>query len=763
MSAKVSSPPLPPLVFDVTGMDCGDCARSVERVVAQLPDVNNATVSFGAGTLTVNHDANVANDLAHTVERAVDRAGYTALLRIEGQAARLVRDPWWQNRKLIPTAMAVVLWIAAFSIDQLTSAHAVSVGLYMAAIVIGGFPIVRAGVQSVQARRIDMNVLMTISVAGAALIGEWSEGALVVVLFTVGTTMQAVTLDRTRSALRSLLDLTPEDATVLREGIEVTVRAASLTVGDVVRVRPGERIPADAQILAGMSALNESAITGESLPLEKGEGDSVYAGSLNGSGALTLRVTALPSNSTLAKIVHLVEEAQASKAPSQQLVDRFAAIYTPAVVGLAALIALFGWLMLNDGETWFYRALVLLVISCPCALVISTPVSIVSAIGAATRQGMLVKGGAALEEAGRSRLVAFDKTGTLTLGRPTVTRIVIPTVHPASGQLTERDLLALAAAVERDSEHPLGRAVIAKALHDRVPELVATDFVAHAGRGASARVGEREIAIGNERLMHELGVSANDLAAVDVIADQTLAKDGETGLLVAERMTDTWRILGMIAVADRIRPGARAALQRLRDLGIERIEMLTGDRQEVAETIASQVGVDTVHARLLPHEKAETIRNLQAEGWHVTLVGDGVNDAPALKTANVGVAMGMGGTDVALDSADLALMRDDLWVVGSIVDLSRRTLAIIRQNITLSMVTKVLALVLALLGFVNLWIAVLADVGTSVVVTLNGLRLARVQDVPAPVVAEVEDIACGCGAHDHTHAHSHGEVHLHAD
>lgn len=751
------------LVFDVTGMDCGDCARSVERVVAQLPDVNDATVSFGAGTLTVNHDAHVATDLAHTVERAVDRAGYTALLRIEGQAARLVRDPWWKNRKLIPTAVAVVLWIAAFSIDQLTSARAVAVGLYVAAIISGGFPIVRAGLQSVRARRIDMNVLMTISVAGAALIGEWSEGALVVVLFTVGTTMQAVTLDRTRSALRSLLDLTPEDATVLRDGAEVPVRAASLVVGDVVRVRPGERIPADAQILAGMSALNESAITGESLPLEKGEGDSVYAGSLNGSGSLTLRVTALPSNSTLAKIVHLVEEAQASKAPSQQLVDRFAAIYTPAVVGLAALIALFGWLVLNDGETWFYRALVLLVISCPCALVISTPVSIVSAIGAATRQGMLVKGGAALEEAGRSRLVAFDKTGTLTLGRPTVTRIVIPRVQPASGQLSEQDLLTLAAAVERDSEHPLGRAVIAKALHDRVPDLQATDFVAHAGRGALARVGEREIAIGNERLMLELGVPAGDLSAVDVIADDSLARNGETSLLVAERMSNAWHILGMIAVADRIRPGASAALQRLRDLGIERIEMLTGDRQGVAETIASQVGVDTVHAGLLPHEKSETIRNLQAEGWHVTLVGDGVNDAPALKTANVGIAMGMGGTDVALDSADLALMRDDLWVVGSIVDLSRRTLAIIRQNITLSMVTKVIALVLALLGFVNLWIAVLADVGTSVVVTLNGLRLARVQDVPAPVVADVEDVACGCEGHDHTHEHKHGEIHLHAD
>jgi Cd2+/Zn2+-exporting ATPase len=676
------------------------------------------------------------------------------MLRVDGQAARLSRDPWWKNRKLIPTAMAVVLWISAFTISQVSSLDTLPVMLYVLAIVIGGSPIIRAGLQSLQARRVDMNVLMTISVAGAAIIGEWSEGALVVVLFTAGTTMQALTLERTRSALRSLFELSPEEATVFRDGVEATVRAASLVVGDVVRVRPGERMPADGRIIAGMSALNESAITGESLPVEKAAGDDVYAGSLNGSGVLTMRVTAFPSESTLAKIVHLVEEAQSSKAPSQQLVDRFASVYTPAVVALAAIIAVFGWLVLNDGETWFYRALVLLVISCPCALVISTPVSIVSAIGAATRQGMLIKGGAALEEAGRSRLIAFDKTGTLTLGRPTVTRIVVPAGHPSSRQHSESDLLALAAAVERDSEHPLGRAVIAKALHDHVPVLQATTFEAFPGRGARALVDGREIAIGNARLITELGVLAGDLEAMGLIEERSLGKAGETGLMLAERLPDAWHVIGMIAVADRVRPGAKEAVQRLRHLGIQRVVMLTGDHQAVAETIAAQIGIDQVHAGLLPHEKAEAIAAMQAEGWHVTLVGDGVNDAPALTTANVGIAMGIGGTDVALDSADLALMRDDLWVVGSVVDLSRRTLAIIRQNITLSMVTKVIALLLGVLGFVNLWIAVLADVGTSVVVTLNGLRLARVQDVPAPVLATevVQPDACGCGEdHDHHH------------
>ncbi len=733
-----------PMVFDVAGMDCGDCAMSVERAVGQLPGVERANVSFGTGTLTVAPDAAETEELPRTVERAVDRAGYAATLRVDGIAARMVQVPWWKNRKLLPIGIAVVLWTAAFVADHLSPVKNIAIALYGMAIVLGGFPIMRVAMQSLRLRRIDMNVLMTISVIGASIIGEWSEGALVVVLFTIGATMQAMTLDRTRAALRSLLDLTPEEATLLRDGVEAIVRVSALQVGDIIRVRPGERMPADGQIIAGFSALNESAITGESLPAEKGEGDAVYAGSMNGTGAVTVRVTALASESMLAKIVHLVEEAQSSKAPSQQLVDQFASVYTPVVVALAGVIALSGWLFLSDAETWFYRALVLLVIACPCALVISTPVSIVSAIGAATRHGMLVKGGAALEEAGRSRLVAFDKTGTLTLGRPTVTRIVVPEIGPGIYHHSGQDVLALASAVERDSEHPLAGAVVAKALHDRVPELSATDFEAFPGRGASSLIDGREIAVGNKRLMIELGVPAGDLDALDAIAEGSLAKAGETALLVAERMPDAWHVLGVIAVADRVRPGAKETVQRLRDLGIERVVMLTGDCRTVAETIGAQVGVDEIRAELLPHEKAEAIASLKADGWHVTQVGDGVNDAPALATADVGIAMGMGGTDLALESADLALMRDDLWVVGSVIALSRRTVAIIRQNITLSMVTKLIALLLGVLGFVNLWIAVLADVGTSVLVTLNGLRLARISDVPAPAAPTAEAVSCSC-------------------
>ncbi|MDQ4044243.1 MAG: cadmium-translocating P-type ATPase, partial [Chloroflexota bacterium] len=451
-----------PYVFDVTGMDCADCARSVERAVGQLPDVERAAVNFASGTLIVGrHDLGGSDDdLVRSVNAAVDRAGYTAVLRGESGQRGITTTPWWQHRKLIPAAIGAVLWLAAFTVGQLTEFDWLEVALFAAAIVLGGHQIMRAGVAALRARRVDMNVLMTVSVIGAALLGEWSEGALVVVLFSVGTTLQAITFDRTRNAIRSLLDLTPQEARVVRDGVETTVAATSLEPGDLVRVRPGERLPADGEVVEGFSAVDQAPITGESMPVEREAGDEVYAGTLNGSGVLDIRVTKRASQSMLASIVHLVEEAQASRAPSQQLVDRFAAVYTPIVVGLAAVIALAGGGVTGDWDTWVYRALVLLVIACPCALVISTPVSIVSGVGAASRTGILVKGGAALEGAGSAKVVAFDKTGTLTLGRPAVVSLVPYEDHE------KRKLLCVAAAVEQGSEHPLARAVVARALYD---------------------------------------------------------------------------------------------------------------------------------------------------------------------------------------------------------------------------------------------------------------------------------------------------------
>lgn len=747
-----------PLIFDVTGMDCGDCARSVERIVGQLPQVRHAAVSFGAGTLTVEHggsDSESQDDLVRAIGGAVDRAGYTAFLRSDFRG-RQVGPAWWRSRKAIPTAVALVLWIVAFSIQHGFGEKNLAIPVYAAAIAVGGYPILRSAIAAIRARRIDMNVLMTISVIGAAILGDWSEGGLVVVLFSVGTFLQAMTLDRTRLAIRSLLDLAPEEAQVVRTGeqgeMEITVAAASLVPGDIVRVRPGYRLPADGVIVAGHSAINQAAITGESLPVERDPGHDVFAGTMNGSGVLDIRVTKPASSSMLASIVHLVEEAQASKAPTQQLVDRFASYYTPLIVVAAILLAAAGALFTGDAGVWTYRALVLLVIACPCALVISTPVSIVSAIQAATRSGVLVKGGAALEEAGRVKTVVFDKTGTLTVGRP-----VVASITPLIGA-TEHEVLAIAAAVEHASEHPLARAVVARALHDEVAVPTATGFEALTGRGARALVDDDEIIVGSERLMRESRLNADQLLAFQSIAASG-AEQGQSTLGVVRMREGQSQLIGAIAVADRLRAGAADALSALRQQGVQRLVILTGDQEAVARTIASQVGADDVRAELLPDQKATALDGLRSANGAIAMIGDGVNDAPALAKADLGIAMGIGGSDVALESASMALMRDDLSALARTIGLARRMLTIIRQNVTISLLTKAAAIILALLGFVNLWIAVLVDVGTSLVVILNGLRLTGLQpepESPPAIAIDPHAEACACGGkHDHSHEHAH--------
>lgn len=750
------------VIFDVAGMDCADCARSVERVVGRLPQVSGATVNFAAGTLTVlpSIGDDAFDDLSRAVTGAVDRAGYVAAPRIDGERVVFASVPWWRNRRIVPAAIGSLVWAIAFTALHGFDQHRLSTALFILAIAIGGYPIARAAMASLQARRLDMNVLMSISVIGAGLLGDWSEGALVVVLFSIGTTLQALAFERTRGAIQGLLDQAPEEAIALRDGVEVTVAASSLVPGDLVIVRPGDRLPADGVVTAGSSAVQQAAITGESIPVTRHEGDTVFAGTINGTGSLTVRVEKPVSESMLASIVHLVEEAQASRAPSQQLVDRFSSVYTPAVVIIAALIAMAGWAFTSDAGTWFYRALVLLVIACPCALVISTPVSIVSAIGAATRLGALVKGGAALEDLGRIRTMAFDKTGTLTLGRPSV-RAVEPL-----GDYTTGQVLALAAAIEGQSEHPLARAIVSRAAHDDLDVPVATGFTARVGIGAEATVEDRHLVIGSERLLEEFTVEPADRSRLASLAER-FGGEGASALLLLDVTADPAEVLGVIAVADRVRPEAATALSSLRQAGVANLAMLSGDRAAVARTIGTDLGITDVFPELLPDQKSTAVEQLQASG-PVAMVGDGVNDAPALALADVGIAMGMGGTDIALESADVVLMRDDLTTLAEVVQLSKRTLAVIRQNVALSMLTKALALVLGVFGFVSLWIAVLVDVGTSLLVTFNGLRLARVveRSIPVPVAVSVSAGACGCGE-EHGHAHkaagcSCGTDHAHA-
>jgi Zn2+/Cd2+-exporting ATPase len=641
--------------------------------------------------------------------------------------------PWWRDRRLQWVLLAAVLWVGGIVLSFTGGQSSLVTALFAGAIVTGGWPFARAGAQSARAGRLDMNVLMSVSAIGAAVLGEWGEGAAVVVLFALGGALQARTLERTRGAIRGLMALSPATASRVDDaGVERSVMVEALAIGDLVRVRPGERVPADGVVIEGVSAVDQSPITGESMPADKEPGDDCFAGTVNGPGALLLRVSREAADSTLARVIHLVEEAQGSRAPAQQVVDRFAAVYTPAVIAGAALLALGGSLLTDDPRIWIYRALTLLVIACPCALVISTPVSIVSAIGAASRRGILVKGGAALEAAGTAKVVAIDKTGTLTVGRPEVNEIV-----PLPGGATdERSLLAVAAAVEALSEHPLARAVALKAREEGIAVPAADGFVATPGKGASARVDGRETVVGSIRLTRELGLAGTAERPSALAREMTrLADAGSTPLFVAAADGGGGlRPLGVLAVADRLRPHAADAVRRMREAGIAHVVVLTGDTRATGAAIARAAGADSVLAELLPEEKAAAVRDLRQRYGPVVMVGDGVNDAPALATADVGIAMGAVGTDVALETADIALMGDDLNGVAEALELSRRTSGVIRQNIGLSLVTKLVALVLAAFGFVNLWIAVAADMGTSLAVTLNGMRLGlrrRQNQVPA--------------------------------
>ena len=713
-----------PLRFRIAGMDCADCALSVERVVAALPAVETARVNFGSATLTVVPGSGVALPTDEIV-RMVARAGYQATAETNALAGATVDAlRWWQDRRLQWVLLAAALWVVGTALTFTGTQGLLVTALFAGAIVVGGWPFARAGVQSARAKRLDMNVLMTVSAIGAAVLGEWGEGAAVVVLFALGGALQTRTLERTRGAIRGLMALSPATASrVDAAGVETQMPVEALAIGDLVRVRPGERIPADGIVVEGISAVDQSPITGESMPADKVPGDDCFAGTVNGPGALLLRVSREAADSTLARVIHLVEEAQGNRAPAQQMVDRFAAVYTPVVIAGAAALAVAGTLVTDDPRSWIYRALALLVIACPCALVISTPVSIVSAIGAASRRGILVKGGAALEVAGTARVVAIDKTGTLTIGRPEVVAVVpLP-----GGAMDERSMLEVAAAVEALSEHPLARAVEQKARDEGIVVPPAEGFLATPGKGASAQVGGREIVVGSIRLARELGLAGTEEAPSQLAWEMTrLAEAGSSPLFVAvEGEPDgLLRSLGVIAVADRLRPHAADAVRRMREAGIVHVAVLTGDTRATGEAIARAVGADSVLAELLPEEKAAAVRDLRERYGPVVMVGDGVNDAPALATADVGMAMGAAGTDVALETADIALMGDDLNGVAEALALSRRTSGVIRQNIGLSLVTKLLALVLAAFGFVNLWIAVAADMGTSLAVTLNGMRLA---------------------------------------
>jgi len=531
-----------------------------------------------------------------------------------------------------------------------------------------------------------------------------------VFLFAVGNTLQTYTLEKTRRAIGSLLSLAPRQAVVKYGDAEKLVSVEDICPGAIVIVKPGERIPMDGEVMKGISSVDQAAITGESMPVEKTAGAPVYAGTINQEGSLEIRVTKLVKDSTLAKIMHLVEEAQAKKVPAQQFIEIFAAYYTPVVIFGAMALAIVPWLFFGQPfSPWFHRALILLVISCPCALVISTPVSVVAAIGSASRHGVLIKGGAHLDAIGKIKSLAFDKTGTLTYGRPTVTNIIC--FHP----VTEAELLAVAASLEKRSEHPVARAIVAKAGTLSLKEV--ENFHALAGKGAWGTLDGQTYYIGNRRLFQELGI---DLTSHERVMDN-LAQGGKTLVLAGTAEI----LLGIIAVADTVKESGPLALEILRQRGIEAIVMLTGDSRQAADSVAEKFGIQEIYSELLPEDKVSLIHQLRRRYGSVAMVGDGVNDAPALAAANVGIAMGAVGADSALETADIALMTEDLGKLSYVINLGRNTLKIIKQNILFALVLKFAFILLTLGGLSNLWMAVFADTGAAVLVTLNGMRLAR--------------------------------------
>jgi Cd2+/Zn2+-exporting ATPase len=688
-------------------MDCREEVALLERRFKHLRGLEAFSADVMGRRLHVKYDA--AKLSASAIADAVADAGMRAWLEHEEPIA--VDDDVARRRRLF-LWISGVAFAAGFALEALGVPSWAARAAFAIAIASGATLTLRKAWMAARVRSLDINVLMIIAAGGAIALGQWSEGAAVIFLFAVAQTLEARTLERARNAIHALMDLTPTSALVRDEAGERLVDVDDLRPGAVIIVRPGEKIPLDGEVVAGESAVNQSPVTGESMPADKRLGDEVFAGTINGRGALDVRVTRIRRDTTLARIIHLVERAQAQRAPSQTFVERFAKIYTPAVITLAVVLALVPPIAMGGSwHDWIYRALVLLVVSCPCALVISTPVSVVAALAGAARKGVLIKGGMHLERTARVRCIAFDKTGTLTRGTPEVVDVI------ALNGLAPGAVVALAAAVEQRSEHPIAQAILRYAAAAGVDAAPGQDVQALAGRGAQGRVGSARVVLGNHRLFEERRLCS---PATHESLDR-ISADGRTAVLVAK----DGETVGIIAVADRPREAGRDAVEMLRRQGVESLVMLTGDSQATARAIAGEIGVDEYHGDLLPEDKVAAIEELRRRFGSVAMVGDGVNDAPALASADVGIAMGAAGSDAALETADVALMADELLKIPYAFRLSRATLRNIKMNLAISLVMKAAFVVAAVAGAATLWMAVLADTGASIVVVANALRLLR--------------------------------------
>ncbi|MFV5314954.1 heavy metal translocating P-type ATPase [Priestia megaterium] len=688
----------------IEGMDCAACANTIVNHLKTVPAVKDVRVNFSTGKAQIEHD-NEADDII----KEVSKAGYTATLVTSSRQPAESRHHKGKNGPIIFSGILIAL---GFIGSHTGIASYMTTVLYAIAMIVSGYKPAKSAYYGIKSRSLDMNVLMTVAALGAAVIGEWLEGATVVWLFALGVALQTRSIEQTRNSIRGLMDLAPSEAWVKENGQLIKKAAEDISIGSTIVVKPGDRIPLDGKIINGESSINQAPITGESIPVDKVTGDAVYAGTINESGSLEIKVTKLVEDTTISKIIHLVEEAQEKKAPTQAFVDKFATIYTPIVFILALFIMVIPPLFDGAWSEWFYKGLELLVVACPCALVISTPVAIVSAIGNAAKNGVLIKGGTFLEKAGAINAIAFDKTGTLTEGKPAVSEVV-------SLGAEENQLLAVTKTLEDYSNHPIARAIVDYAAEKKVVSLKGSNFKILTGKGVQATIKDTVYYAGNAKLFSDLGTPLSHCWS----HIEKLQNEGKTIIMVGTAKS----VLGIISVADTIRHTTVSALESLKQNGMQQIVMLTGDNEGTAKMIASQSRVDRYFADLLPEDKVKAIQQLQHEGYQTAMVGDGINDAPALATADLGIAMGGAGTDTAMETADIVLMADNLEKLPHTMKLSRKALAVIKQNIWFSIIVKVIALAFIFPGWLTLWIAVLSDTGAALLVILNSLRLLKMK------------------------------------
>lgn len=694
-------------------MDCPTEEALIRKKLGDMPAVISMEFNLMQRILTVVHTTNALE----SVLDAVRSLGFEPEVPdAQGQLGNVVeqKKPWW------PLAVAGGAAIAAEAVSWMAMPSWLAAVLALIAVGCSGLTTYKKGWVAIRHADLNINALMSIAVTGAFILGQWPEAAMVMVLFTVAELIEAKSLDRARNAISGLMQLTPDNATVLQEdGSWQLVDAKSVVVGSIVRIKPGERIGLDGLIVRGRSTVNQAPITGESLPVDKAEGDKVFAGTINEASAFEYKVTAAANNTTLARIIHAVEEAQGTKAPTQRFVDQFARLYTPIVFAISLGVAVLPPLLM--GGSWFdwvYKALVLLVIACPCALVISTPVTIVSGLAAAARRGILIKGGVYLESGHQLKYLALDKTGTITHGKPVQTEFeVLLTGNDDASDDVAKECRRLAVSLAARSDHPVSLAIAKAAEIDgaNLTHANVDKFEALAGRGVKGEIDDKAYFLGNHRLIEELGVCTPEL---EMRLDRLEQQGKSVVMLVGNQ-----QVLALFAVADTVKDSSRKAIAELQQLGIKTV-MLTGDNQHTATAIAQQVGIDEARGNQLPEDKLSAIKAMEAEGL-VGMVGDGINDTPALARAHIGFAMGAMGTDTAIETADVALMDDDLRKVPSFIRLSRDTRTILIQNISLALGIKAVFMVLTLMGMGTMWMAVFADMGASLLVVANGLRLLR--------------------------------------